>query len=870
MEGNTPFMRQYYEIKKKYPQTLVLFRMGDFYETFNVDATIASKALNIALTKRSNGAAAKVPMAGFPHHAADHYVSKLVRAGHRVAICDQLEDPKKTKKLVKRGVTEIVTPGLTLHSSLLEEKKNNFLASIYFREDVIGLNFLDISTGEFSIAQGDVRSIEKLLTQYSPREVIIPRSQRKIALKAVQDKALLHAVEDWTYEFETAYEKITRHFHTQNLKGFGVEDMRVAIRATGATLQYLEDSEHKECSHITTIQKIEESKYVWMDTFTLRSLELLDTMQTDGVPLIKIIDKTITPMGGRMMRRWLAFPLKEKKEIEQRLFCVDALTKNEMLNASLRKEMEHMGDLERLASKIATRRIHGREIIHLKNTLKKVENLQNIIAGCSHKTFSFLATLIDPCEALLKKIKEDVLEEPALSPSHGAVFCSSAHPELKKWRDFSVADKKILLDIEKKESIRTGIASLKIKYNKVFGYYLEVKNTHKNKVPGDWIRKQTLTQAERYVTQELKEYEEKALQAEEKILAIEKVLYDAFVQHMGQYVGSLQRNANILARVDCLAAMAWVAQRHHYVCPSIHEGDELAIKKGRHPVIETQIPPGEPYIPNDVFVDKRTQQILLVTGPNMAGKSALLRQTALIVILAQMGSFVPAATADIGIVDKIFTRVGASDNLARGASTFMVEMTETANILHNLSAKSLVIMDEIGRGTSTYDGVSIAWAIIEYLHNFSFFQPRTLFATHYHELCMLSERLSRLKNYNVSVKEVDGKVLFLRTLQPGSCAHSFGIEVAKMAGIPPVVVKKAQQVIAGLTKKVKEEKTNSSLLKSVVSHTQAPPVVPSEWQEKAAKYEAIVEEIGACDVNKMTPIEAMQRLSQLVSSLQDG
>lgn len=853
----TPLMKQYNAIKSRYPGALLLFRVGDFYETFGEDAIKASKALDIVLTKRSNGAASEMELAGFPHHSLDNYLPKLVRAGYRVAICDQLEDPKTVKGIVKRGVTELVTPGLSFNDNVLDQRKNNYLASVYFGTEQIGVAFLDLSTGEFITSRGSADYIDKLLQSLKPSEVIFGKQDRKQFELNFKDRYNTFATEDWAFTYDFAYEKLTGHFQTKNLKGFGVDDLKEGIVAAGAVLYYLEETEHREIAHINAISRLEEDKYVWLDKFTIRNLELIFPQQEGGVPLIDILDDTKTPMGARMMRKWLVLPLKEKAPIEERLTVVSSFLENRDLLDEVVGCLKNIADIERLISKVAVNRINPREMIQLKKALKNTLPIKSLLLDSKVPELIKLADRLNPCDFLLEKIDSTLREDPPLLTNQGNMIRDGVDQDLDELRQIAFSGKDVLLQIQKKETERTGISSLKIAYNKVFGYYLEVTNTHKDKVPQDWIRKQTLANAERYITEELKIYEDKILTAEDKIFVIEQRIFQELVQHACDYVEPIQQNARILAHIDCLAAFAQVAIRQNYVKPKIEEAFQVAIKSGRHPVIESQLPPGESYVPNDIYLDTESQQIIIITGPNMAGKSALLRQTALIVLMAQMGSFVPASQASIGLVDKVFTRVGASDNLAKGESTFMVEMTETASILNNLSERSLVLMDEIGRGTSTYDGISIAWSIVEYLHNHPKFKPKTLFATHYHELNQLAEDFPRIKNFNVSVKEVGNKVVFLRKLKEGGSEHSFGIHVAQMAGMPNPVVFRAYEIMHHLEKDKIRQKESDKIKDLPKNNYQL------SLFEADPRVEKVKNMLELLDINTISPVEALLKLNEL-------
>ncbi|SFE97285.1 DNA mismatch repair protein MutS [Thermoflexibacter ruber] len=867
-DKETPLMKQYNAFKAKYPGAILLFRVGDFYETFGEDAIKASKILDIVLTKRANGAAAFVELAGFPHHALDNYLPKLVRAGERVAICDQLEDPKFAKGIVKRGVTELVTPGVSFNDNVLEGKKNNYLASLHFGSNQMGVAFLDVSTGEFLTAQGEQNYIEKLLQSFQPSEIIFNKKYKADFEEKFADKYNTYSLDDWVYQFDYGYEKLTRHFETNSLKGFGIENLKEGITAAGAILYYLELTEHKEIRHISAIARIAEERYVWLDRFTIRNLELIFPQQEGGVPLIDILDKTVTPMGARLMRKWVVMPLKDKNEVEERHQIVHFFVENEEDRENLLKYLRPIGDLERLISKVSVGRINPREMLQLKRALKSILPIKNLLANSKTQSQQLLkkwADKINPCEFLLEKIEAELKDDAPMVSNQGNIIRDGIYQELDELRKIAFSGKDYLAKLEAKEANRTGISSLRISYNNVFGYYLEVRNTHKDKVPNDWIRKQTLTSAERYITPELKEYEEKILTAEEKINSIEQNLYLKLVQTATEYVSYVQDNARILAMLDCLLSFAEVAVHQKYTQPQMTDSNVLNIKNGRHAVIETQLPLGEAYVPNDIFLDDESQQILVITGPNMAGKSALLRQTALIVLMAQMGSFVPAESAEIGMVDKVFTRVGASDNLARGESTFMVEMTETASILNNLSEKSLVLMDEIGRGTSTYDGISIAWSIVEYLHNHPKYRVKTLFATHYHELNELANDLPRVKNFNVAVKEVGNKVIFLRKLKEGGSEHSFGIHVAQMAGMPNQVVIRASEVLEGLEEEKMKDK-NKLKIRELPKNT----FQFNLFEAKDPNYNVVKEMLKKLDINTISPVEALLKLNEIKSLISNS
>lgn len=857
----TPLMKQYNAIKATHPGALLLFRVGDFYETFGEDAITASKILDIVLTRRANGQASHIELAGFPHHSLDTYLPQLVRAGQRVAICDQLEDPKSVKGIVKRGVTELVTPGLSFNDNVLEKKYNNYLASIYFSKHKVGASFLDLSTGEFMTASGSESYIGKLLQSFNPSEVIFSRSQREQVELLIADDYSIFKQDEWIYVYDFAYEKLTKHFDTNSLKGFGIEHLEEAIVASGAILQYLEETEHKEIKHIASISRIEADQHVWLDRFTIRNLELVYPQQEGGIPLIDILDHTVTPMGSRLMKKWMVLPLKEVNQINERLEIVEALHADSDLRDQLIGNLKQIGDLERLISKVAVGRINPREMVQLKKSLTHILPVKESLSSTKTPSFQKFGDQINPCELLLDKLEKELSEDAPLLTHQGGIIKDGIHADLDEYRKLAFSGKDYLIKIKEREVERTGITSLKIAYNKVFGYYLEVSNAHKDKVPEEWIRKQTLVNAERYITEELKVYEEKILTAEEKLTHIEQQLFQQMVMFANDYVTHIQQNARILANVDCLSSFAQVATTHRYVRPTVNDGEILDIKEGRHPVIEQQLPLGESYVPNSVYLDNTKQQIMIVTGPNMAGKSALLRQVALITLLAQMGSFVPAESAEIGVVDKIFTRVGASDNLSKGESTFMVEMTETASILNNLSDRSLILMDEIGRGTSTYDGVSIAWSIVEFLHNSNAHRAKTLFATHYHELNQLTEDFPRIKNFNVSVKEVGDKVIFMRKLKEGGSEHSFGIHVAQMAGMPNKVVIRANEIMHFLEKDKHKNDTGKKLEEVPKNNFQM------SMFEADPKFKEVQEMIDKLDINTISPVEALLKLNEIKSKL---
>jgi DNA mismatch repair protein MutS len=857
----TPLQKQYNAIKAKYPGALLLFRVGDFYETFGTDAITASKVLDIVLTKRGNGTVSETALAGFPHHSLDTYLPKLVRAGHRVAICDQLEDPKFVKGIVKRGVTELITPGLSFNDNVLERKQNNFLASIFAGKNAFGVSFLDLSTGEFYAAQGNENYILKLIQGFGPAEIIFSKQSREKFEALFSEEYSIFSLDEWIYGYDYGYEKLIHQFKTASLKGFGIDGLGEAIIAAGAVLHYLDDTEHKDTSHITSISRIDEDKYVWLDKFTIRNLEIVHSQHDGGVPLIDILDHTVTPMGSRQLRKWMILPLKEKAAIDERLQIVDLFYKDTTLAETIIEELRHISDLERLISKVAVNRINPRELLQLKRSLKCIIPIKQLLSAHESAALRKIADQLHGCEFLLEKIEKELRDDASIASNQGHIIKDGIDAELDDLRKIAFAGKDYLLQIQKREVERTGIGSLKISYNKVFGYYLEVSNANKDKVPTDWIRKQTLVNAERYITEELKVYEEKILHAEEKFVVIEQRIFNELVHHASDYIPQIQQNARVIAVLDCLLSFALVARANKYCKPEINESLILDIKSGRHPVIEKQLAAGTTYVPNDIFLDSDKQQILVITGPNMAGKSALLRQVALITLLAQIGSFVPAESASIGLVDKIFTRVGASDNLSRGESTFMVEMTETASILNNLSERSLILMDEIGRGTSTYDGVSIAWSIVEYLHNHKDCRPKTLFATHYHELNQLTEDQPRVKNFNVSVKEVGDKIIFMRKLKEGGSEHSFGIHVAQLAGMPNKVVLRANEILHFLEKD-KHKNENGAKLR------EAPKATPQmSLFESDPRFKEIQEMLSKVDINTMSPVEALLKLNEVLSVL---
>lgn len=857
----TPLMKQYNAIKAKYPGALLLFRVGDFYETFGEDAIQAARVLDITLTKRGNGSASEIELAGFPHHALDNYLPRLVRAGHRVAICDQLEDPKFVKGIVKRGVTELVTPGVSFNDNVLEKKHNNFLASVYISKEVTGVSFLDISTGEFYAAQGTEHYIYKLIQSFAPAEIIFCKANREKLETQFGELHATFALDDWVYAYDFAHERLINQFKTANLKGFGLENLTEAIIAAGAILHYLEATEHKNTQHIASISRIDEEKYVWLDRFTIRNLELITPNSDGGVPLLDILDQTVTAMGSRQLRKWMVLPLKEKEAIEERLNIVNTFYQDSDLIESILDHFRHMADLERLISKVAAGRINPRELLQLKKSLQRIAPVKKIIVTQNFASLRKMGDQLNLCEFLVDKIEKELSEEAPMLIHQGGIIKEGVHAELDELRAIAFSGKDYLLQIQKREVERTGINSLKISFNKVFGYYLEVSNANKDKVPADWIRKQTLVNAERYITEELKVYEEKILTAEDKLNVIEQKLFLELVRHASEFVIPIQLNARVIANLDCLLSFAVIARKNKYSKPEISEGKAITIKAGRHPVIEKQLAAGDPYVPNDVHLDTESQQIMIITGPNMAGKSALLRQVALITLMAQIGSFVPAEAASIGIVDKVFTRVGASDNLSKGESTFMVEMTETASILNNLSDRSLILMDEIGRGTSTYDGVSIAWSIVEYLHTHKDFRPKTLFATHYHELNQLAEDLVRVKNFNVSVKEAGDKIIFMRTLKPGGSEHSFGIHVAQLAGMPNKVVLRANDILHFLEKDKHKNEPKQRM--------QELPKAANQMSlfELDPKSKAVHELLSKIDINSISPVEALLKLNEILTMM---
>ena len=857
----TPMMKQFLDLKAKHPDAVMLFRCGDFYETYSTDAVVASEILGITLTKRANGKGKTIEMAGFPHHALDTYLPKLIRAGKRVAICDQLEDPKLTKKLVKRGITELVTPGVSINDNVLNYRENNFLAAVHFGKGACGVAFLDISTGEFLTAEGPFDYVDKLLNNFAPKEVLFERGKRLMFEGNFGSKFFTFELDDWVFTETSAREKLLKHFEVKNLKGFGVEHLKNGIIASGAILQYLIMTQHTQIGHVTSLARIEENKYVRLDKFTVRSLELMGSMNDGGSSLLNVIDKTISPMGARLLKRWLVFPLKDVQPINERLNVVEYFFRQPDFKELIEEQLHLIGDLERIISKVAVGRVSPREVVALKVALQAIEPIKAACMDADNASLNHIGEQLNICQSIRDRIDREIDNDPPLLINKGGVIKSGVSAELDELRRIAYSGKDYLLQIQQRESELTEIPSLKIGYNNVFGYYIEVRNTHKDKVPAEWIRKQTLANAERYITQELKEYEEKILGAEDKILVLETQLYAELVQSLSEFIPAIQINANQIARLDCLLSFATAARENNYIRPVIADDDVLEIHQGRHPVIEKQLPIGEKYIANDVMLDSQTQQIIIITGPNMAGKSALLRQTALITLLAQIGSFVPAESAHIGLVDKIFTRVGASDNISVGESTFMVEMNEAADILNNLSPRSLVLFDELGRGTSTYDGISIAWAIVEHIHEHPKAKARTLFATHYHELNEMEKSFKRIKNYNVSVKEIDNKVIFLRKLERGGSEHSFGIHVAKMAGMPKSIVKRANDILRQLETDNRQQGISSKPMVEV-GETRGGMQL-SFFQLDDPVLCQIRDEILNLDVNNLTPLEALNKLNDI-------
>ena len=868
---DTPLMQQHKAIKQRYPDAILLFRVGDFYETFGGDAIIAAQVLGITLTKRNNGAASGASeLAGFPHHAMDTYLHKLVKAGYRVAICDQLEDPKQAKGIVKRGVTEMVTPGVATNDKLLEHNSNNFLAGIHFTDDQSGIAFLDISTGEFFVAEGNQEYIDKLLQTLKPAEVIFQRSYQKHFKENFGSRFYTYTMESWIFDEAYATESLLKHFLTHSLKGFGVEEMPAAIVAAGAVLHYLKDTEHPNLQHITSIQRIDREDYLWMDRFTIRNLELTGTGSGEaGNTLHKVLDNTVSPMGARLLKRWILLPLKDAARINERLDLVEFFIKEVELRSKISHHIKQCGDVERLVSKIPVKKINPREVMQIARGLQQVQEIKQLCAGVVDKYLAQLTTTLHPCEEIITAILHTIMENPPAVAAKGGVIREGVHAELDQLRAIASGGKEYLATLQQKEAEVTGISSLKIGFNNVFGYYLEVTNAHKNKVPTSWIRKQTLANAERYITPELKEYEEKITGAEDKIMAIEMELYDKLLLQLQGYIAPMQANGHILAILDCLVCFADNALRYNYKKPVLHDGHELEFKESRHPVIERNLPPGEPYIANDIFLDQASQQIIILTGPNMSGKSAILRQTALITLMTHMGSFVPANAARVPLTDKIFTRVGASDNLSGGESTFMVEMNETASIINNFTARSLILLDEIGRGTSTYDGISIAWSIAEYLHNASH-APKTLFATHYHELNELENKLTRIRNFHVTNKEVGNKIIFLRKLAPGGSTHSFGIHVAKMAGMPPALIQRANEILHQLEEKHVDENSpaqQSSTIGQAVKNISSQKFQLSIFDAHSETFDDIRKLLEGIDINRLTPVEALLKLQEIKSKI---
>ncbi len=856
----TPLMKQYNSIKQKHPDAILLFRVGDFYETFGEDAIKSSTILGITLTKRQNGAASAVELAGFPHHALDTYLPKLVRAGQRVAICDQLEDPKLAKKIVKRGITELVTPGVSLNDNVLDHKDNNFLACVHMENSQAGIAFLDISTGEFMVAEGNFEYVDKLLSSFQPKEVLFEKGKQNEFFDAFGKKFYFYKLDDWVFTEDSAHDRLLKHFETNSLKGFGIQSYSMAIRAAGAIMHYLDITRHEQVQHISKISRIEEDKYVWLDRFTIRNLELFDSMNEGAKTLLQVMDQTHSPMGSRMMKRWMALPLKNLNPIQERHQIVDHFIHHPDFLEIIEANIKPMGDLERLVSKVAVGRVSPREMIQLKNALHAIAPIKKACEESKIPALQKIGDQLNPCQSIRDRIEKEIQPDPPNQLNKGNVMALNVSKELDDLRGISRSAKDFILKMQQREMEKTGISSLKVGYNNVFGYYIEVRNTHKSKVPAEWIRKQTLVSAERYITQELKEFEEKILGAEEKILALETRLFQDLVLATADFIVPVQFNASLVAQVDCLASFANIAAENKYCRPEVEDSDALDIKNGRHPVIEQQLPVDEPYIANDIYLDNAKQQIIIITGPNMSGKSALLRQTALIVLMAQMGSYVPADGAQIGIVDKIFTRVGASDNISQGESTFMVEMHEAASILNNLSPRSLVLLDEIGRGTSTYDGISIAWAIVEYLHEQQHARAKTLFATHYHELNEMESSFDRVKNFNVSVKEVNNKVIFLRKLKRGGSEHSFGIHVAKMAGVPRSVVNRADDIL----KELEKSHQHKSLEKPVAGlGSKREGYQLSFFQLEDPVLKQIRDEIKNLDINNLTPVEALNKLNEI-------
>ncbi|MDE5783073.1 MAG: DNA mismatch repair protein MutS [Prevotella sp.] len=858
----TPMMKQFFDLKAKHPDAVLLFRCGDFYETYCNDAVVAARILGITLTKRNNGAGVKGDeMAGFPYHALDTYLPKLIRAGKRVAICDQLEDPKLTKKLVKRGITELVTPGVAMGDNVLNYKENNFLASVHFGRSACGVAFLDISTGEFLTGEGTYDYVEKLLGNFQPKEVLFEKGKRKDFERYFGSRYFTFEMDDWVFTEQQSQQRLYKHFHVKSLKGFGVDHLHSGITAAGAIFEYLDQTQHTQIGHISALQRIEEEKYVRLDKFTIRSLEIVQPMQDDGRSLLDVIDRTVSPMGSRLLRRWLVFPLKDRQPINDRLDVVEHFFREPTFRQLVDEQLQRVGDLERIISKVATGRVTPREVVQLKVALQALQPIKAACMDTDNSVIKDIGQRLTLCEDIRDRIEREVVQDPPQQVQKGSVIRNGVSTELDELRHIAYSGKDYLLQIQNREAEQTGIQSLKIGYNNVFGYYLEVRNTYKDRVPQEWVRKQTLAQAERYITQELKEYEEKILGAEDKILSLEQQLFNALVLDIQQYIAQIQTNANLLARIDCLLSFAKTAEEHRYIRPIVEDSDVIDIRQGRHPVIETELPMGEQYVPNDIHLDQERQQIIIITGPNMAGKSALLRQTALIVLLAQVGCFVPAEAARIGMVDKIFTRVGASDNISLGESTFMVEMTEASNILNNVTPRSLVLFDELGRGTSTYDGISIAWAIVEYLHETPKARARTLFATHYHELNEMEKNFNRIKNYNVSVKEVNGRVIFLRKLERGGSEHSFGIHVAEIAGMPRSIVKRANVILKQLETENTQVGKAGKPISDIADSREG--IQLSFFQLDDPVLCQIRDEILELSINDLTPVEALNKLNEI-------
>src|SRR5215213_570127 len=859
--AETPLMQQHNAIKAKYPDAILLFRVGDFYETFGQDAIIAAQVLGITLTKRNNGAPSSSELAGFPHHALDTYLHKLVKAGYRVAVCDQLEDPKTAKGIVKRGVTDMVTPGVAVNDKLLEHNSNNFLAGVHFTDSTHGISFLDISTGEFFVAEGNAEYLDKLLQTLKPAEVVFQRQYQKQFKETFGHKLYTYTLESWIFDEAYTTECLLKHFQVHSLKGFGIEDLHTGIVAAGAVLQYLKDTEHPNLQHVTSINRIDRNDHLWMDRFTIRNLELLNSGSENGLTLLGVLDNTVSPMGARMLKRWLVMPLQDINKINERLNTVEHFIKDIDLRTGMQQRIRACGDVERLVSKIPMKKINPRELAQVAKGLQQTALIKQVCAASGHEHLQRLSTVIDPCGFICEKIGKQIAENPPVLASKGGLIANGVHEELDKLRKIASGGKEYLLELQQQEAAATGVSSLKIGFNNVFGYYLEVTNSHKSKVPSTWIRKQTLANAERYITPELKEYEEKITGAEEKILQIELELFEKLLQELEEYIHPMRQNAQVLATLDCLICFANNALQYNYKKPSLHEGFELQLMQSRHPVIERNLPPGESYIANDILLDPASQQIIILTGPNMSGKSALLRQTALLTLMAHMGSFVPADEAKVPLTDKIFTRVGASDNLSGGESTFMVEMNETASIINNISVRSLILLDEIGRGTSTYDGISIAWSIVEHLHH-SDCRPKTLFATHYHELNELENKLPRIRNFHISNKEIGNKIIFLRKLEPGGSTHSFGIHVARMAGMPPSLIQRANEILKQLEEKHVDDNEGEKVKKIA-----APKMQLSIFDAHSQTFNEIRELLDDIDVNRLTPVEALLKLQEVKNKI---